>query len=153
MPEHRLCLKVGSIIMLLRNLDIQRGLCNGTRLTVKEMHENLIVADTIAIDKQRVMISRIKLAPSDVNLPFVLERHQLPVRLAYSMTINKAQGQTFDKVGIYLPAPVFSHGQLYVALSRAKSFKDIFVKICETTTQGKRKTKYITQNVVYYEIL
>ena len=117
------------------------------------MHENLIVADTIAIDKQRVMISRIKLAPSDVNLPFVLERRQLPVRLAYSMTINKAQGQTFDKVGIYLPAPVFSHGQLYVALSRAKSFKDIFVKICETTTQGKRKTKYITQNVVYYEIL
>ena len=153
MPEHWLCLKVGSIIMLLRNLDIQRGLCNGTRLTVKEMHEYLIVADTIAIDKQRVMISRIKLAPSDVNLPFVLERRQLPVRLAYSMTINKAQGQTFDKVGIYLPAPVFSHGQLYVALSRAKSFKDIFVKICETTTQGQRKTKYITQNVVYYEIL
>ena len=129
MPEHRLCLKVGSIIMLLRNLDIQRGLCNGTRLTVKEMHENLIVADTIAIDKQRVMISQIKLAPSDVNLPFVLERRQLPVRLAYSMTINKAQGQTFDKVGIYLPAPVFIHGQLYVALSRAKSFKDIFVNL------------------------
>ena len=44
--------------MLLRNLDIQKGLCNGTRLTVKEMYENLIVADTIAIDKQRVMIRK-----------------------------------------------------------------------------------------------
>ena len=50
------------------------------------------------------------------------------MRLAYSMTINKAQGQTFDKVGIYLPAPVFSHGQLHVALSRAKSFKDIYMQ-------------------------
>ena len=36
----------------LRNLDIQRGLCNGTRLTVKEMHENLIIAETIATDRQ-----------------------------------------------------------------------------------------------------
>ena len=93
-------------------------------------------AETITI-KQTVLIPRIKLAPSDINLPFVLERHQFPVRLAYSMTINKAQGQTFDKVGIYLLAPVFSHGQLYVALSRAKSFKDIYMQICEATTQGR----------------
>ena len=69
------------------------------------------------------------------------------------MTINKTQGQTFDKVGIYLPAPVFSHGQLYVALSRAKSFKDIYIQICETTTQGKRNWKHITQNIVYYEVV
>ena len=37
------------------------------------------------------------------------------------MTINKAQGQTIPNVGIYLPEPVFSHGQLYVALSRGVS--------------------------------
>ena len=153
MPEHRLCLKVGSVIMLLRNLDIQKGLCNGTRLIVKELFENIIVADTLTINKRHVLIPRIKLAPSDVNLPFVLERRQFPVRLAYSMMINKAQGQTFDRVGIYLPAPVFSHGQLYVAFSRGKSFDDIFVSISETKTQGKRNKKYVTQNVVYPEVL
>ena len=82
------------------------------------------------------MISRIKLAPSDVILPFVLECRQLPMRLAYSTT-----------------APVSSRGQLYAALSRAKSSQDTYVQTCETTTQGRRNTKYITANVVYYEVL
>ncbi|GAA0185858.1 hypothetical protein LIER_33146 [Lithospermum erythrorhizon] len=47
-------------------------------------------------------------------------RRQIPIRLCFAMTINKAQGQTLDFVGIYLKQPVFSHGQLYVALSRAR---------------------------------
>ena len=153
MPEHRLCLKIGAIIMLLRNLDIQSGLCNGTRLVVMNMHDHLIEAVPISKTTQHVLIPRIKLAPSDANLPFVLERRQFPIRLAYCMTINKAQGQTFDKLGIYLPSPVFSHGQLYVAFSRARSFKIISIKVDETMRQGKRNNIYITQNIVYPEIL
>ena len=66
MPEHWLFLKVGSIIMLLRNLNVHSGLCNGTRLIVKELHDNLTVAKTITI-KQTVLFPRIKLAPSDIN--------------------------------------------------------------------------------------
>lgn len=94
MTEHRLCLKVGSIIVLLRNLDIQSGAYNGTRLTVKLLYEGIIVAKTISVSKKTILIPGIKLAPSDVNLPFVLQHRQFPVRLAHSMTINKAQGQT-----------------------------------------------------------
>ena len=78
MPEHWLFLQVGSIIMLLWN--VYSGLCNGTKLIVKELHENLIVAETITI-KQTVLIPRIKLAPFAIDLPFVLERRQFPVTL------------------------------------------------------------------------
>ena len=70
---------------------------------------------------KRVLSPRIKFVPSDCSLPFILQRIQFPVRLSYSMTINKAQGQTFTKLGLFLDKPVFSHGQLYVALSRAKN--------------------------------
>ncbi|CAF5212170.1 unnamed protein product, partial [Rotaria magnacalcarata] len=65
-------------------------------------------------------IPRISLDTSnDPALPFNFVRHQFPVRLAYAMTINKSQGQTFDKVGLYLPEPCFSHGQFYTGCSRA----------------------------------
>ena len=73
------------------------------------MHDHLIDAIPISNTRQHVLIPRIKLAPSNVNLPFVLERRQFPIRLAYSMTIDKAQGQTFNRVGI---AYIFHHQYL-----------------------------------------
>ena len=48
---------------------------------------------------------------------------------AYAMTINKAQGQTLKHVGVFLPEPVFGHGQLYVALSRATSRNNLVVLV------------------------
>lgn len=61
------------------------------------------------------------------------------------MTINKAQGQTFKKIGIYLMDPVFGHGQLYVAFSRVRSLACVKVKL----PFGASKTV----NVVYRDIL
>jgi ATP-dependent exoDNAse (exonuclease V) alpha subunit len=43
------------------------------------------------------------------------------------LTINKSQGQTFDKICLYLSRPVFSHGQLYIALSRVRSLDSLSV--------------------------
>ncbi|XP_065683650.1 ATP-dependent DNA helicase PIF1-like [Hydra vulgaris] len=124
--------------MLLRNLDLKAGLCNGTRLIVRALQNNYIdgqVLTGVSVGK-RVFVPRVQLTQSDSNLPFTLKRRQFPVRLAYSMTINKSQGQTFDKVGIYLKNPCFSHGQLYVACSRTRSLNTLFFKIDEHSLQG-----------------
>ena len=153
MPPHKLMLKEGAIIMLLRNLDIRKGLCNGTRLIIRRLHRHVIDAEILTRSGkgERVLIPRIKLAPSDVALPFTLQRIQFPVRLPYSMTINKSQGQTFNKLGIFLESPVFSHGQLYVAFSRAKRFEDIYVKMTKSAAQNP--TTNTTVNVVFTEVL
>jgi hypothetical protein len=75
---------------------------------------------------KRVFLPRIPLCPSDDEMfPFQFKRKQFPIRLSFSMTVNKSQGQTIPNVGVYLPAPVFSHGQLYVAMSRATNRSNI----------------------------
>ena len=63
-----------------------------------------------------VLLPRIPMIPSDSPLPF--KHLQLPICLAFAMTINKAQGQTMTICGLDLENPCFSHGQLYVACSR-----------------------------------
>jgi hypothetical protein len=130
LPPHVLKLKAGTIVMLLRNLPLKQGLCNGSRLIVKRMLRNLIECEFISGFRagQHVLIPRVTLEPSGDLLPFTFKRHQFPIRPAFAMTINKAQGQTFDRVAVFLERPVFSHGQLYVAVSRARRFSSLFLK-------------------------
>jgi ATP-dependent DNA helicase PIF1 len=98
---------------------------------------------------QQVFIPRVNIDPSEINLPFSFIRRQFPIRVPYCMTLNKGQGQTFDVVGIYLPEPVFSHGQLCVAFSRAKSEGSVKVKVLTTPKQGKLQGKKLRKSVYF----
>ena len=124
-------------------------------LRVLKMFANFIEAEYLIgfAAGNKVFIPNIPLSPSDINLPFKLKRTQIPIRLAYAMTIEKSQEQSFEKVGVFLPDPVFSHGQLYVAFSRARSFDDIKVSIIEGATQGSSGKKLYAKNVVYPQVL
>ncbi|CAN0925714.1 ATP-dependent DNA helicase PIF1 [Linum grandiflorum] len=150
MPEHQLRFKQYSIVMLLRNLNPAAGLCNGTRILITHLGTNvirgLIVGGTF--EGTIAIIPRIVLDKTDPKWPFTLKRRQYPLRLCYGMTINKSQGQTLDQIGIFLPTPVFSHGQLYVALSRVRSAAGIHIVLQDTS-----KADYnCTRNIVYTEI-
>ncbi|CAG8729366.1 15936_t:CDS:1, partial [Acaulospora morrowiae] len=72
LPAHKLLLKVGAPIMLLRNLNVAEGLCNGTRLICCELQQHVIYAKIItgANVGKHVFIPRITLTTSDLNLPF-----------------------------------------------------------------------------------
>jgi ATP-dependent DNA helicase PIF1 len=128
-PVHELKLKKGMPVILLRNLDTRKGLCNGTRLIVRELLNNVIDCEVVTgISKgHRVFIPRITCTSLSKQLPFTLKRRQFPIQPCFAMTINKSQGQSIGKVGIFLGSPVFSHGQLYVALSRCKNWNCIKV--------------------------
>jgi ATP-dependent DNA helicase PIF1 len=76
------------------------------------------------------------------TMNMAMVRNQFPIKPAFSMTINKSQGQTIPIIGLHLEDQVFSHGQLYVGLSRASRISDVYI-YCPS---GK------ATNIVYKEV-
>ncbi|KAH1041837.1 hypothetical protein GYH30_024257 [Glycine max] len=150
LPTHSIKLNIGSLIMLLRNLDQNQGLCNGTILVVTKMAKYVIAVEIISgknIDLT-VYIPRMSMTPSQSPWPFKLLKTQFPIMLSYAMTINKSQGPLLSMIGLYLPKPVFTHGQLYVALLRVNSAKGLKILIHD----DEQKSMNSTTNVVFKEV-
>ncbi|XP_058783401.1 uncharacterized protein LOC131658083 [Vicia villosa] len=150
LPNHHLKLKVGTPIMLMRNIDQSEGLCNGTRLCITKMAAHVLEASIMGGKGlgNLVYIPRMDMSPSQSPWPFKLNRRQFPIIVSYSMTINKSQGQSLDNVGLYLPKDVFTHGQIYVALSRVTTKKGIKILIHDEEKKFRGKTT----NVMYKEV-
>ena len=151
MPPHKLVLKKGMPVMLLRNLDQKNGHCNGVKYVIQNMQDHVIQVMSISGSSPgaKLFIPRITLISTSGSLPFTMRRKQFPIKPAFAMTANKAQGQTLAKVGIYLGKDFFSHGQLYVALSRSGDPEGI--KILKRQPQSS--TGKLVRNVVYRSVL
>ncbi len=152
-PPHKLDLKQNTVVMLLKNIrhGKTRSLRNGTRLLVKTLASKMLECEIVTgVSKgSSVFLPRIPIHVQDSELPFNMTRLQFPVRPCFSMSINKAQGQSMDTIGIFLPEPVFAHGQLYVAFSRVRTHKMLYVCLGDDDNSKKG----ITHNIVYPSVI
>ena len=94
------------------------------------------------------LIQNSKSINSDSEFPFKFSRRQFPISLCFAMTINKSLEQSLSKVGLYLPHPVFTHGQLYVAVSRVTTKKGLKMLILDEDGNPCNSTI----NVVFPEV-
>ncbi|CDF38382.1 ATP dependant DNA Helicase PIF1 [Chondrus crispus] len=149
LPDHKLKLKKGFIVMLLRNLNPATGHVSGARYVIENMTNNLLVLRVTAGSHEgnRLCLHRMPCGPGDDNFPIPgFTRTQFPIRKCFTLTTNKAQGQSFGgRIGLDLRDHCFSHGQLYVALSRTTHPSNV--------TIFTRESDETTRNVVYPEVL
>ena len=113
LPPGELHVKPGCPLILLWNLAPAWGLCNGTHLILRRATGCVLEVKIIGNQHngEITFIPHIGLIPSTkTGLSFQLHRRQFPIRLAFTLTINKAQGQSVHFIGIDLQEPVFSHG-------------------------------------------
>lgn len=122
-PE-KLELKEGCRVMLLKNIDVKRGLANGSCGTIKQLtsgsidilFDNGVRANMLPVEFEYIKEGRTK-----------IKRTQYPLRLAYGITIHKSQGMTFDKLVVNFNK-IFDYGQAYVALSRTKTLEGLIIR-------------------------
>lgn len=126
-PE--LILRKGAQVMLLTNMDIEHGLVNGSRGIVERFCDG--TSDGVGAypmvkfrNGEVIIISPATWASEDVD---GLAREQIPLRLAYAITIHKAQGATLDCALIDIGDNTFEYGQAYVALSRVRSLECLYI--------------------------
>ena len=127
------------------------GLCNGTRMIIMQLTNKIVERRIINSNNtnEKVYIRRIEMTVRESKWPFTLKRRQFPLKICYAMTINKSQGQSLNKVGLYLEDEIFNHGQLYVALSRVTSPKGLHILIHDSINKYPNYVK----NIVYKEVL
>ena len=77
-----------------------------------------------------------------------MRRKQFPIKLAFAMTINKSQGQTLSRVGVFLETPCFNHGQLYVALSRVGDPSHLKVFVRHERNFAPRTVNHVYEPVI-----
>jgi hypothetical protein len=151
LPLHTLVIKTNAVFRLLRNFSLDRGLVKNVRVVVTEVGARIITVKIVRDrntnqlqEDEEILIPRISFTHV-LKSGHTLLRRQFPLAPAYCTTFNSCQGLTLDRVGVDLTRPVFSHGQLYTALSRIRNRTHALVRL--------RPGEISTTNVTYDEIL
>lgn len=96
LPPDLLKLKVGCIVIMLKNLDVEQGQCNGTRYIITKLGDHFVEVESLQGEYrgQRLFLPKLTMKAKSPILPKEINRLQFPIKVAYAMTINKSQGQT-----------------------------------------------------------
>ena len=129
--EQELHLKLGARVMLIANLH-KLGIYNGEVGTVTKIHPQSV---TVQFDNGKLKeiarhtwnVYSYKRAGGDIKKETSGTFSQIPLKLAYAITIHKSQGKTLAPIKLELGTGCFEHGQFYVAVSRARSFDNIYM--------------------------
>ena len=119
--QHTLKLVKGCVVMVTVNVDVSAGIVNGLRGTVTDMDDDTITIQPFDQNKPKVKIHRIQRRWGDMYV------EQFPLRLAWAISVHKAQGLTVGK-GMVDLSDAFAFGQAYTALSRFKRLDDLILR-------------------------
>jgi ATP-dependent DNA helicase PIF1 len=119
-------LREGAQVMLLTNMDIDKGLVNGSR--------GIITGFALVAGRSLPVVKFKKGEPCIIE-PYVwyshdmphIGRQQIPLRIAYAITIHKSQGASIDSAIVDIGKSTFEYGQAYVALSRVRSLEGLHI--------------------------
>ena len=135
-----------SQIIVTRNIDIYEGIVNGTRGVIKHLHDNsVVIKDT---EGRLYNISYFKDIIDETKKTDKYHISHMPLKVSYALSIHKSQGMTIDALEIDLGENIFTCGQAYTALSRAKSLKSI--KIIDVSKQSFKINPYV--KTFYYNV-
>jgi ATP-dependent DNA helicase PIF1 len=129
--ESELILKIGAQVMLIFNLDVKNGLANGSRGVVVDTTEDMPIV--LFTNGLKIPITYVSWNVHIWDNKAKLTRSQIPLKLAYAISIHKSQGLTLDYAEIDIGSSVFEFGQAYVALSRVKNLEGLFLRAFDKT--------------------
>ena len=136
---------------LLQNFSIDQQLVKNVHVVVTELGDRIVTVKPLRDhpgfsneNEEEIVLPHITFSHV-LSFGHTLICCQFPLAPTYSTTIHSSQGQTYDRIGIDLTTPVFTHGQLYTALSRVRRHEDVLIQTlpnCNTTT-----------NITFHDIL
>jgi ATP-dependent DNA helicase PIF1 len=120
-------LTLGAQAIIIRNIDISKGIVNGKRCIIKYLGEDYIIVNDVNNNSFKIEYFK---DVDDKSYDIISKCYNsyvlhMPVRICYALSIHKSQGMTIDALELDLGKNIFTAGQAYTALSRAKSLRSI----------------------------
>jgi hypothetical protein len=151
-PPHQLRLKLHDICILMRAVSKADKLATNTRVRITGISENVVRVSTLDPDVASRRTASLPRFVFKIKLPYGksyhITRRQFPLRLAYSLSMNRSQGQTLDRVVVDLTKHCFMHGHLNVAMSRIRDANNIAVYIIAEGDYDDANKMVVTTNVI-----